>query len=334
MRIVGFIAEKNRKTANFLFHVISRGDIAFPLSPRLPKSVIEKLPIDCMEEVKEVPFSFMPRSGPAIMLLSSGTTGHGKICTSSIANHIYSAKASNQILPLTSSDAWLCDLPLFHIAGIAILFRCYMAGAHVVFPGEPTNDITHISYVPTQLFRETRTFPKLKAMLVGGAALPNALKTERYPIIETYGATEMCSQIATDFRGKGLEILPHVEMKTDGGELLVRGKSLCDGLPLDRGWYRTGDLGSIEDGIVTIHGRKDRMFISGGENIYPEEIERELLAIPGVEKAHVHPLKCPEFGHRTIAEVSSTLPISEIEKILEEKLDRVKLPSKILEMGP
>ncbi|MDN3507702.1 MAG: AMP-binding protein, partial [Simkaniaceae bacterium] len=248
MKIIGFIAEKNRKTANFLFHIISRGDIAFPLSPRLPQKVIENLPIDQIEPVVDKPFSFTPRKGPALMLLSSGSTGNGKICTSTIANHLYSARGSNEILPLCPNDAWLCDLPLFHIAGIAILFRCYLAGARVIFPGEPIDEITHISYVPTQLFRETRIFPKLKAMLIGGAALPKALKTNRYPIMETYGSTEMCSQIATDYRGKGLEVLPYRQIKLDNDEILVRGQTLCEGQPLDNGWYRTGDLGKLENG--------------------------------------------------------------------------------------
>ena len=64
----------------------------------------------------------------------------------------------------------------------------------------------------------------------------------------------------------------------------------------------TKDLGRINaDGKLEIIGRKDWQFISGGENIQPEEIEAALLAIPGIRQATVLPITDPEFGERPIA---------------------------------
>ena len=68
------------------------------------------------------------------------------------------------------------------------------------------------------------------------------------------------------------------------------------------GWFHTGDLGRLDAaGRLIVTGRRDTMFISGGENIHPEEIEREILRFPGVLEAIVAPVPDPEFGARPVA---------------------------------
>ncbi len=68
------------------------------------------------------------------------------------------------------------------------------------------------------------------------------------------------------------------------------------------GWFHSGDLGCFDkEGYLIVSGRKDNLFISGGENIQPEEIEEQIRNIPGVEEAVVVPVNDPEFGQRPVA---------------------------------
>jgi O-succinylbenzoic acid--CoA ligase len=77
--------------------------------------------------------------------------------------------------------------------------------------------------------------------------------------------------------------------------------------PFDEaGWFHTGDVGWLdEDGALHVQGRTDNLFISGGENIQPEEIERVLCTLPGVEQAIVVPVADAVFGQRPVAFVRS-----------------------------
>ena len=123
------------------------------------------------------------------------------------------------------------------------------------------------------------------------------------PIHTSYGLTEMASQVTTtppgaspgELRTAG-RVLPGREVSiSGGGEILVRGETLfagyVDGEKVDRpldadGWFHTGDLGDLdEDGYLRVLGRSDNLFISGGENIQPEEIEEALCSLEGVERS-------------------------------------------------
>ena len=73
------------------------------------------------------------------------------------------------------------------------------------------------------------------------------------------------------------------------------------------GWFHTGDIGWLDaEQLLHVTGRRDQMFISGGENIHPEEIEVELLSLPGIVRAVVVPVADPEFGFRPAAFVEAT----------------------------
>jgi O-succinylbenzoic acid--CoA ligase len=129
----------------------------------------------------------------------------------------------------------------------------------------------------------------------------------------------MASQVATtqpgadaaEIRTSG-RVLPHRELAiSDAGEILVRGRTLFAGYvdgeavsrPVDsNGWFHTGDRGGLDDeGRLIVRGRLDNVFISGGENVQPEEIERALLALPDVHEAIVVPVPNEEFGRRPVA---------------------------------
>lgn len=267
-------------------------------------------------------------------ILTSGSTGEPKLCVHSFGNHYYSALGSNENLPLGPGDYWLLSLPLYHVGGLAIFFRASLAGAAVVIADNDQDlkdsianyRITHCSMVPTQLRRFLGTSggrDDLKAVLIGGAAPPRPLIESAYdrglPIFTSYGLTEMASQVTTTAPNAPLprlltsgQILPHRELMIDGSsEILVRGKTLCLGYldnntllpPTDAdGWFHTGDVGELDaDGYLHVSGRRDTMFISGGENIYPEMIERALLDLPDITEVVVVTVDDDEYGQRPFA---------------------------------
>jgi O-succinylbenzoic acid--CoA ligase len=233
-----------------------------------------------------------------------------------------------------------------------------VGAASICFPEVDEDDselntkITHDSFVPTILLRllkmdcEDDGWQGCKAILLGGAAIPRTLiekaKELNLPIHTTYGLTELCSQVATD--GK---VLPYRELMIAGdGEILVKGKTLFKGylregkieLPVDaNGYFATGDIGRFDaDGNLQITGRKDLMFISGGENIYPEQIEWALYKIDNIDQAVVVPIDDPEFGQRPVAFIRTCdrtqFDSEHLKALLREKLESFKIPVKFYPM--
>ena len=87
--------------------------------------------------------------------------------------------------------------------------------------------------------------------------------------------------------------------------------------------------------VTGMKSRKDNMFISGGENIYPEVIEKELCEIPGIIQATVVPIEDPEFGHRPLAFIqqeNTNYTLEEVREHLKTKLPGFSLPIKMLPM--
>ncbi len=302
---------------------------------------------------------------PVTIIFTSGSSGAPKAALHCYKNHYYNALGSNENIPIAPNDRWLLSLPQFHVGGLAIIFRTLLGGGTVVIlenAQDPANhlepyQITHVSLVNTQLLRLLKEVSfeekklNLKAILLGGGPLsPDLLKqaTERnLPVFTSYGLTEMSSQIATTPPGASLE-----ELQTAGtplkyrsikisqeGEILTRGETLFLGYlsqqkltaPVDEeGWFHTGDRGFLKNDSLTLLGRMDRMFISGGENIYPEEIERAFSAIPEVEQIVVVPVNDEEYGLRPAAFLKmQNAPIMTRERALSqlgEVLARYKIP--------
>jgi O-succinylbenzoic acid--CoA ligase len=272
---------------------------------------------------------------PATILFTSGSTGTPKAALHAWGNHRYSAKGANANLPLRRGDRWLLSLPLYHVGGLAILVRCALAGAAVAIPPDtsPLHDAlrtaqaTHVSFVATQLRRlldaTTGAPPStLRAVLLGGGPIPDAVLQrghERgWPLLTSYGCTEMASQVVTTAPGAPFGDLstaggrlPHRRLRIVDGEIQVAGAPLFRGYVTDEGlddartdddWYRTGDRGRLDAcGRLHVLGRIDRMFVSGGENIQPEEIETILERLDGVERAVVVPVPDAEYGQRPVA---------------------------------
>lgn len=299
---------------------------------------------------------------PATIVFTSGSTGTPKAALHSWANHLYSARGANANLPLRGGDRWLLSLPLYHVGGIAILVRCALAGAAVVVPPSEAalaealrkTRTTHVSLVATQFRRLLRasTGPppsSMQAVLLGGGPIPEGLLRrghERgWPLLTTYGCTEMASQVTTSAPGAPLDELrsagrrlPHRGLRIDDGHILVAGAPLfrgyvtTDGLEDPRtpdGWFPTGDRGRLDaSGRLHVLGRMDRTFVSGGENVQPEEIEATLQQLDEVERAVVVPVPDAEYGRRPVAFVRTTgdLRSEALERALAQTLPGFKIP--------
>jgi O-succinylbenzoic acid--CoA ligase len=298
---------------------------------------------------------------PVTIVFTSGSAGAPKGAMHTWGNHYYSALGSNANIALAPGDRWLHSLPLYHVGGLSILFRCLLAGATVALPepgmplGKAITGATHVSLVSTQLLRllrEEAFDPRgLKAILLGGGPIPVSLVDEAVsrglPIHTSFGLTEMASQVTATPPGASPEelrtsgrLLPHREISiSEDAEILVRGETLFAGyitphavdLPLNAGgWFHTEDLGELDaNGYLRVRGRKDNLFVSGGENVQPEEIEEVLCRLDGVEEAVVVPVPHTEFGFRPVAfvrMVEGSARLGDLACTLELHLPRFKIP--------
>lgn len=338
---VAFWAHSTPEIILALFAIWKTGKIACPLNTRLPSAAPTLEELETTLFTPQMPQPLSPRPvhrNPdklATFLTTSGSTGKPKIACHTLGNLIQSALGSNQLIPLEPSDQWALTLPLFHVGGLGILFRCYLAKCSVLL-SSTWSAATHLSLVPTQLLRLLKNpsaLPRLKTLLLGGAPLPE-LATP-WNIIPSYGMTEMSSQIITHHQihpGAQLHITPH-------HEIWVRGPVLFQGyyeknqgitLPLNaQGWFETKDLGQWIQDKFQFLGREDNLFISGGENIQPEEIENALRKFCGCEEAYVVPITDAQFGKRPVAFVRPFLELSQLQQ-LAPHLPKYKIPIRLL----
>ncbi|MDX2319735.1 MAG: o-succinylbenzoate--CoA ligase [Moritella sp.] len=296
----------------------------------------------------------------ASIVFTSGSSGTAKAVAHHAQNHLYSAAGLLQSFSYTAQDSWLLSLPLFHVSGLAIVWRWLFVGGQLVLPSADSlvtqlSQVTHASLVPTQLRRFLNELDvekdriSLKRVLLGGAVIPVVLTDKARSLgIECwsgYGMTEMASTVtakrADSSAGVG-SVLAHRSLTICGNSIMVRGASLSIGyyyrgelrsMTDDNGWLVTGDLGEVKDGDaladeVFILGRSDNMFISGGENIHPEQIERVLLSHPLINQALVFPCADKEFGHRPIAVIDAVaqLSVNEMNIFLKNKLIKFMWP--------
>jgi O-succinylbenzoic acid--CoA ligase len=283
---------------------------------QLPASVIDERPA-------RAPLPPTPRSPRAAQLLiaTSGTEGQPKAVMLSAGALAASASATCERFGLGAGDRWLCCLPVVHVGGMMIFFRCAKAGATVELrqhfdPAATVRDlaegVTHTSLSPTMLHcimdvADGDPPPaSLRHMLIGGAPLPPALSARArnagWPLTETYGMTETATHVAfVDPQTRKLDPLAGfaidlVDLGANSGEpgrLRIEGPtlmlgyanpSLTPGDGLDRrGGLLTADLGrEVENGIVRLVGRDDDVIICGGLNIHPAEVEQLLAACPDI----------------------------------------------------
>jgi dipeptidyl aminopeptidase/acylaminoacyl peptidase/acyl-CoA synthetase (AMP-forming)/AMP-acid ligase II len=270
----------------------------------------------------------------AAVIYTSGTTGTPRGAVLTRAALLASAQASAANLGWLEDDCWLLAMPVARVGGLSILTRCLAARRCVALA--PAFDarlmpqwiaeqgVTLVSLVPTMLVQVLQAHPdwtppsQLRAVLLGGAAASARLleraAERRLPIVITYGCTETCSQVASTPYEKRYEAasqgagrpLAGAQLRITDGRIEVRGPMLMAGYlgepALDGGaWFDTGDLGEIDaQGCLHVHARRADLIVTGGENVYPAEVERVLEGCPGVAAAGVFGVPDDTWG-QTVA---------------------------------
>ena len=318
------------------------------------------------EKIRKDPYKIQ-KDQPTFLLQTSGSTTHPKLVVHSLNTLLASAEASKHNIPFQIGDRWLLSLALWHIGGLAIFFRALCGGATVIVPDSAhtlaenihRHHITHLSVVALQLQRILDSqidVSSLKHVLVGGGPIPEVLiqsaRHANIPVYTTYGMTELGSQLCTTGPNASLKELTTAGRPLKGWSIKIdeTGEICAQGTPLflgyltpnglhnvrdSQGWFHTGDLGTLhEDGSLKVLGRKDAQFISGGENIYPEEIEKVLSDFPTIKLAIVVPIPNMTYGQRPLAFILGEFSPSELHTHLLKYLPSFKHPDIFLPWPP
>lgn len=213
--------------------------------------------------------------------------------------------------------------------------------------------------------REGKPYPpNLRCVLAGGGPIPRELLKDaaelKIPVVQTYGLTETASQVATlspkeagsRLGSAGRPLFgTEVRIEKDGqeqppgklGEILVKGPTVMKGYfrnnlatarVLREGWLHTGDVGYFDrEGYLYVLDRREDLIISGGENIYPAEVEAVLMEHPAILEAGVTGTSHPIWGQAVVAAVCPhpNVHLSE-EEVLEfcrNRLAHYKVPTKV-----
>ena len=317
-------------------------------------------------------WTFEDRDIAAIMN-TSATTGQFKsvpLRWGQIRAHV---QASKEVLGKTEQDNWLMVLPLFHVSGLSILLRSLYNGTAVTILPKydkaqvlkliESENINMMSLVPTILtqLEPSIIHHNLRVILLGGEFIPMALidacEKKSLPIYKTYGMTETFSQSVTfsvlDYPHKRDSVgkpLPGMQVRIDKpdadgvGEIHLTGPMVMTGYidkePID-GDLNTDDIGYVdEDGFVYILNRRKDLIISGGENIYPKELEDLVYTLPSVKECAVVPVPDPKWGQVPALFVAfhdgESMTADEILSFMTKSLAKYKVPKyvKILSALP
>jgi fatty-acyl-CoA synthase len=331
---------------------------------------------------------------PITLLYSSGTTGKPKGVIVTQLNAFSGALNLALGTACSPQAVFLCDMPMFHTAGLFAAARVpLLAGGTVLisqkFEAQVTYErlanrslgISHYFCV-TQMAMMMRQLPgfdgrrlsRLTALITGGAPNPEAhiLRwiEDGVPMVNGWGMSEICSALAQPvgdldrIRAHPSAVgLPHltVEMKlVDGegrevgvgepGEIWTRGSNVTPGYwrrpelnatAFQDGWFKTGDVAVRDtDGFYSIVDRIKDMFISGGENVYPAEVEAtivELEAVGDVAVIGIPDAKWGEVGCAfVVPAVGKSLDAATLEAHCLRRLAKFKVPQRyeILENLP
>ncbi len=304
-----------------------------------------------------------------LYVLTAGSTGRPKRIgrQPTVAGLLPAILGLLDALPIAIYRPTVLAVPCFHGHGLATLAaalafaapvhmgrRCEIAPllARSSFPSPP-----FVVSVPTLLRRWLAAGPvtvRVAAVLTGSAPLDaqlcqQLLQTLGPVVYNLYGSTEAgvvalatpsmliqapCT-VGPPLPGTEVRILGHDGRELPAGQvgqIRVRGPLVVGQGPED--WLATGDLGRFDQaGRLYLCGRTDGMFISGGENVYPQEVEARLLDHPAVAEAAIVVVPDPDLGARmqalVVVRAGSTLSSEDLRAWLRGRLDRHQRPKSI-----
>ncbi|HEX6475637.1 MAG TPA: AMP-binding protein [Acidimicrobiales bacterium] len=299
---------------------------------------------------------------PALVCYTSGTTGAPKGALLRHGNLLASAEGLRLAWRWTEHDRLVLALPLFHLHGLGVgLHGTLLAGASaVLLPRFEVDTVLDASlrHQATLFFGVPTMYSRLAAstrlgelgrlrLCVSGSAPLSPTVFERVAVgsgqqvLERYGMTETLMNVSNPYDGQrrpgtvGLP-LPAVEVRLaphPRGEILVKGPNVFSGYwrseaataaAFDDGWFRTGDVGELDEaGYLRIVGRSRELIITGGFNVYPREVEEVLLAHPGVADAAVVGTPSEEWGEVVTAYVVAGHPRPRTDEVLELAAERL-----------
>lgn len=321
---------------------------------------------------------------PVTLLYTSGTTGKPKGVIVTRRNAwatAFNFAMANEVAP---RDVLLCDMPLFHVAGLFGVARAALfMGATVLISdrfvpaialarmSDPDLRITHYFAVPqmaASMLQDpsfaTSDLSRLKALVIGGAPLPKSV-VERLlgggvMPIEGYGLSEGGTVLAlpldrdtvTAKAGTAGVPAPLIDVRLvtsegreakDGevGEIWLKGPSMTPGYwnqpeatarAFSDGWFKTGDAAHRDgEGFYQIVDRWKDMYISGGENVYPAEIESVLAEHPAIAEAAVIGVPDPQWGESGCVYVVAAAKIEAADVLghLAGRIARYKMPKHV-----
>jgi len=302
----------------------------------------------------------------SVIMDTSATSGEFKSVPLRWKQFYAHVQASQQCLCATQEDNWLLVLPMYHIGGLAILLRSLYNGTSVTllerFDEEQTlqlitdGAINMISMVPTMLNRIVDRIDRhqLRVVLLSGEFIPKHLVetclAKKIPIYKSYGMTETTSQSTTFSVLAAPEKLDSVGLPLPGvtihinnpdeagiGEVYIESPMLMDGYlgkePV-AGFFNSQDIGYLDDdGYLYILDRRENIIISGGENIYPQEIENVLYAHPAITECAVVGMRDDQWGQVPVLFVVTAMDDDAIVNYLGEKIAKYKLPKKIIHLA-
>ncbi|MGV9296119.1 class I adenylate-forming enzyme family protein [Amycolatopsis sp. NPDC003676] len=329
---------------------------------------------------------------PAVILFTSGTSGHPKGATHSHRNvlaavwfHLFNDALAAEFGRPARDRRFLLATPLFHIAALHNLavVRLAVGDTAVLYQGKfdihrvldlvQTERITNWGAVPTMLSRLVEAdlsgydLSTLKTVSVSSAPstaelkdqLRDALPGAASSLSTNYGLTESSTaatlatpaELLADPDTAGRPV-PNMEVQirdTEGrpvpdgtdGEIHLRGPQVMLGYFNDPaataaaftedGWFRTGDLGQLRNGALTVLSRRSDLILRGAENIYPAEVEEQLAGHPGVAECIVAGLPDPDYGQIVAAKVvlraESEVDADGLRGYLADRLARYKVPT-------